>query len=262
MAIDLAAFYDEATAWFKDLTILPAKIGVDGPSFREEMVRHTSGIRERLMRELSHVRSVSLFSIFPETKDWIVSPESATAESKSGTILFCWDEALQSINSELIRNLVLTCEKVGPVTYGYTYRSPYPAPEMYGYGIVSRRATYGKDGRPSKNYVQSHNEIIGRWFHELGGSRRHLSGLQRDVYPFNVISVSHLGQMIEGQFLRQWIEQNPIQRGTLTVVNERIWLWNVPDEIRQHVRLRLIAANLLVCRNAEDDEGDTWTSSD
>jgi hypothetical protein len=120
---------------------------------------------------------------------------------------------------------------------------------MYAYDLI-----YGLD--PSRPEDVEEREQMLLWSRERMDMTaqdkpapfRHLKGMQRDVYPLNVLTRPHLNRTVGGQPLEKWIAADA-QRGRLWQVADGVWVWTVPSVSLHFVQAQLADEGLLVCRN-------------
>jgi hypothetical protein len=76
------------------------------------------------------------------------------------------------------------------------------------------------------------------------GSHDHIKGKLHDIYELNVLSPAHLQHQTFGQTLASWIGAG--RRGELVEINSRVFVWLVPEDVRNFVRPEFLRAGLLV----------------
>ncbi|WP_143393164.1 hypothetical protein [Fimbriiglobus ruber] len=136
---------------------------------------------------------------------------------------------------ELLRQTYALARPFGSWPYGIAYsRSSSMAPSMYAYGFIG--------GAAYMNVTRGERDRISCWRNELMERRSHLEGRLRDVYPANLLSAIHTNARVgEDRTLLNagW--------GEFTEIDDKVWLWTVPEEDISEVRAVLIQANLLIC---------------
>jgi hypothetical protein len=142
-------------------------------------------------------------------------------------------------HGELLRQTYALARHLGPWPYGIAYsRSSSLGPCMYGIGVISGCYPALWDVSPEEE------DRISCWNHELTltGRRRHLKGRLRDVYPANLLSAKHVrARLGNGKTLLTsgW--------GEFTRLDNRTWLWTVPEDDIPKVREALGPTKLLLC---------------
>ncbi len=71
--------------------------------------------------------------------------------------------------------------------------------------------------------------------------------MQRDVYPFNVLTLPHLRYNVEGKPFGEWVASAG-GRGNLHLVTKDVWVWVVPEVDLGDVRERMSASGALVSK--------------
>ncbi len=144
---------------------------------------------------------------------------------------------------ELARFLYASSKAMADWRYGIGYLHPWDrGPGEYAVGILGHsgpvipRSTRPEDSRP-------HMDRVMRWLDERLGKRRHLQGWFRDVYPVNLLSEAHVKVPVGGG--KALLDSG---LGTFVQPDERVWLWEVPQETIPQARQALIDAGVLICR--------------
>jgi hypothetical protein len=155
----------------------------------------------------------------------------------------------ETVDADLFVTVIQTFSRAARITYGHAYLRPVRlGPTMYAYDLV-----YGLDrSRPDE---AEELERMRRWSQERldmvaqnkPAPFRHLAGMQRDVYPLNVLTRPHLEREIGGQPLEKWIAADA-SRGQLQQVADGVWVWVVPEQSLETTRGELAEAELLVTR--------------
>jgi hypothetical protein len=154
---------------------------------------------------------------------------------------------------------VRAVSKLYDVTYGYEYEKGFMGYEQ---GQESTSAWFS-DSYAAKPLVKTTypKDPILRWGWYLwfaaprigprnegilGDDRPHdLRGVFRDVYPRNVITKEHLSVKLGSLTMQDWINADS-SRGTLDPIENALYLWTVPSECINQVRLEMRRHNLLI----------------
>ena len=120
------------------------------------------------------------------------------------------------------------------------------ATPRYGFLHAERGATalffpWGVSTMSSDRTVRQRVADLG---HSLHGAKEHLTSKLHDAYPLNILSPLHLERLVQGKPLRQWIQSGG--RGEIIVINDDVFAWIIPDEVRPTVRAELFEANVLI----------------
>jgi hypothetical protein len=93
-----------------------------------------------------------------------------------------------------------------------------------------------------------------RWENQYSTIRapfRHLQGMLRDVFPFNVLRKCHLEQAVNGIELRDWITADSAN-GSLQKIADEFWIWTISDQHLPRVQSMMKEAGLLITRIKTD----------
>ena len=153
----------------------------------------------------------------------------------------CTDIKVCSPLQSAIEGLVKDIQEITRVEYGYGFEMAMEkGPVIYVNGGTL-------NGR--KFFSQSRLEEIAKWSHAIGECRKlglPLSDFFRDIYPLNFINPHHLAMQIKGQSLKDWIKGDP-KRGSLRpLIDDRLWVWQVPENRIASIRKVLGPQRLLV----------------
>jgi hypothetical protein len=169
-------------------------------------------------------------------------------EGRKGAAVF--SHASNVIDVDLFVGAIQAFGHAAKITYGHAYLRPVRlGPIMYAYDLI-----YGLDeSRPGD---VDEIERMTRWFHERldmvaqnkRAPFRHLEGMQRDVYPLNVLTRPHLNCDVGGRPLEKWIAEDT-GRGRLWQVADGVWVWSVPPLSLPVVQATLADEGLLVSRS-------------
>jgi hypothetical protein len=232
------ACYRHLVEWFDSLGCHPDRSEVSGDGFSENV-----GVFDRFDNRLKRsgfegVRGFSLYRLVPGGDipgyDWSVNAEVYQQESyciigARSSIAPIPGDSMLSIGRTLIRDL-------SPV-YGIGFRREMSlGPSLYAMGGCMGLQPWGAE-KPEGDRIE-------RWRTFGIEQRVYETGLLRDVYPWNLLTHLQLNQQIDGIPLGQWIEQDQ-NCGSLSVLVNNIWLWEVPEAQMRRVRLALGKAGIV-----------------
>jgi hypothetical protein len=200
--------------------------------------------------------AISLLSTIPPHNDfgkW-AAKASMTQDEFGKSATFSCDA--RGLEMELGWFVELTQRMASLVSlqYGFAYQRPFSkGPGYYAHGIG-----YGRSDREEDSEELSR---VGLWLIERRYGKdpqkglklyghlpfRHLDGMQRDVYPLNILTSKHLSRQIEGVSLEEWIGAGK-EKGWLQPISNGVWGWIVPEGSLLSVRHALEAAGLLIAR--------------
>jgi len=227
-----------ATPNFAEYSRAPKKFQKVKPASLPKMfAKHAveSCVLERLLPPFN---DVNLSDVTCDFYDW--------GERKRAII---FSHASSVIDVDLFVGVIQELSHAVSLTYGHAYLRPVRlGPTMYAYDLI-----YGLD--ESRPEDADERERMVRWFNERldmvvqnePAPFRHLAGMQRDVYPLNVLTRPHLEHAVGGQPLEKWIVADA-DRGRLWKVADGVWIWTVPSESLPMVQTQLADEGLLVSR--------------
>lgn len=192
---------------------------------------------------------ISLSSSTPphdNVERWIADASFAVLSSGKKVLSFMYDSRGIGIEIGLLADLVFRLSSLVQITYGYGFQRQFSkGPGYYIYDFQ-----YGLDRASVEDREEARR--INLWRDERvdylsPGSFRHLSGLLRDVFPFNILTMPHLSQKVEGVRFDEWIAARE-DRGRISPIAKDVWGWVVPDRLLPEIRTSLQAAGLLITR--------------
>lgn len=152
-----------------------------------------------------------------------------------------FDENQHSFNpAHIIQLISELIEYVNP-RYGYAYQRDFSlAPYCYNMGMIA--------GLPTGEGFEYKRWQIAEWSRRYGSNNKNKyeTGQFRDIYPYNIICEKHLDLVVEGKKLAAWIASDPLH-GTLTQLNENLWIWHVSEENIPMVREVLRPTGQVIC---------------
>jgi hypothetical protein len=188
------------------------------------------------------LRSLHLFAHRERTSDLVFNWQGSAVIKFVENLNYCF-LGLTADSGLSLRDLFRAAYEVNrPVTsWGYGIGYVHPAkrgPSMYATGIL------GQSGPPDPDFdTQDYERKVSLWFKELIFKRRHLQGWFRDVYPVNLLSEAHVATPLPGG---QTLQTAGL--GTLTPLDDNLWMWEVPDEQMATARSALIEAGRIICK--------------
>lgn len=221
--------------------LIPNKLAVQAPGFGMKYTTHT-GNRTRLDKvDWEQVQSVAMShlgdgGVYP-TYDWLV--DMSIAPRWKRVITGCLPSNC-AMDMKAIRNLFHDIIQESHANYGYIFQQPmYKGPCAYavGVGFASQRFHMERPVDLGMNVSWWNDE-----FKEKASNQ-----ILRDVYPVNYLVQSHLFAPIglAKLTLREWIEADPIRRGSLNQITEKITEWRTPIKQIPQIREELFRAGRL-----------------
>jgi hypothetical protein len=132
-------------------------------------------------------------------------------------------------------NFLLMAKEAGMLTnpsYGMSYE------RLFGWGPVHYAM-----GLANVNETEEERLRTSHWLEALD-HKLYESGLIRDVYPWNFLTMPHLETMVGQATLEEWIRVDA-KRGVLSPLTDRVQLWVVQEEEIPAVRNALVEANII-----------------
>lgn len=188
--------------------------------------------------QVGDIYDVSLDSPRHDAKTRSDYRAETSAGSVDGELFLGLDRELADNPGAVLKDAWRMAEGLFSVRYGFAYQMPLAdEPDCYATGSRSVKPSEFREWirrRHAKPPLPKTPDEL--WRDEIGGAKRHLTGLFRGAYPANVLSEAH----VQGAELLT----KPI--GRLTELGDKLWLWELgPDEIRA-AEERLASKNLLV----------------
>jgi hypothetical protein len=118
---------------------------------------------------------------------------------------------------------------------GYT-REHRLGPELYAIGIVQGLGLSGPEDEEAL--------IISKWSYIGMVNQVYRDGLLRDVYPWNFLTQPQLSRPVGAVSLQEWIQSDP-RHGTLSVLCDRVCLWEVSEADIPDIRQKLRQADVI-----------------
>jgi hypothetical protein len=225
-----------------------AHVGKEGGGFATLKLKTI----EKRLAQGTRFKSISLSCTRPphiDVERWTVSANFNLMNGSKRTMAFIHDSRNADIDLGLFTDLVhRLCELVRPA-YGYGLQRAFSkGPGWYAFDL-----SYGLDARLPEDKADEgrivlwHRERLDMIVQNKPAARRHLQGMQRDVFPFNILSATHLSREIEGVAFEDWVRADPA-RGRLGAIAEGVWTWTVSEERLLGLCASLQAAGLLITR--------------
>lgn len=249
--LDQAKWFSTACQFFFEVDSTPdLGEGEDGTGQVKSLKPKTI---EKRLAEGAHFSGISLYATLPPHTDlgsqWKVFAGFNVTGKRKKVLAFIYEAGGTELDVGLFADLVFRVSSFAKLSYGYGYqRSFAKGPAMFAYDLA-----HGFDKRRPEDraeYAQMslwYKERLDLELENKPAGFRHLLGLQRDVFPFNVLSASHLSQPIEGVSLEKWIQANAA-RGHLHTITPTIWSWTIPVKQVPGIRDHLQMAGLLISR--------------
>jgi hypothetical protein len=154
-----------------------------------------------------------------------------------------------AIDVDLFVGVIHELSRAVRITYGHAYLRPVRlGPVMYAYDLIyGLDQTRPEDADEMEQMVRWFNERLDMVVQKKPAPFRHLGGMQRDVYPLNVLTQPHLDRSVGGQPLEKWVAADG-GRGRLWKVADGVWVWVVPPASLPFVQAKLASEGLLVSR--------------
>lgn len=157
--------------------------------------------------------------------------------------LLCVDRNTEGIGRFSADELVCAIQDVTAFEYGYVFEMPF----QHGPDFFIDGSTLSTGGR--NFFTRYEEEEIAKWSHARRQGRKFdlaVSDLIRDVFPKNFLNAHHLSMQIKDQSLRDWINTDP-RHGTLKpLIEDKLWVWDVPKNRIGSIRKVLGKKHLLI----------------
>jgi len=220
-------WFDVARQFFYEMGLEPDVAEAGARPGRSRIIKPKT-LEKRLAAGAAFT-GISLYATLPPHRDfgtqWTVFAGNNVTGTRKKVLAFIYDSRGTDLEVGLFADLVFRLSSFVTLTYGYGFQRPFAkGPAMYAYDLA-----YGLDQR-RRPEDKAEVERMTLWFRERldlvvqnkPGAYRHLLGLQRDVFPFNVLTTPHLSQVVGGVPLKQWIETDKA-RGVLHEVAPGVW---------------------------------------
>jgi hypothetical protein len=148
------------------------------------------------------------------------------------------------IDASLFAWLIQELDSVFEITYGIAISYPTVLGcVMYAAGLNHDSVDAGAESPKQRHLwtLERADMVLQKRFAPF----RHLEGMLRDVYAFNVLTEVHIRRQIDGTELRNWISASE-GRGYLDQVTEKVWVWVIPETRLEAVRSDLQRAGMLI----------------
>ncbi|MCL5802139.1 MAG: hypothetical protein M1283_06490 [Gammaproteobacteria bacterium] len=154
-------------------------------------------------------------------------------------IVFCHDAYLRDFDSGWFRAIAARLFSYYQFQYGYAYTKAF-----------KKGPAYFPAGMTTSGYAsQAEREQTNRWFRRLSAvtvdNTASFRNMLRDVFPINFLSGDHLRRNMGSRTLKEWINSNPTH-GTLTNLNEEIWVWEIEKRQIAAIREAMTRENMLI----------------
>jgi len=234
---DLRGWFKYMERWFESIGVIPDTMGL---TTSKKLIQYKSGKRKLEKYGFSDIKAISVLGGVSEAEtnlNWKISTE--ICYRNKGLFYVCFDDAIHSLTKDYILKLVKDLSQFCPFKYGIGYQREFTkGPDWYVSGIIE-----GIKRTPENNRER---EQIGCWFKKYAVNNRYKTGLFRDIYPFNILTSSHLVQKVQNQSLGNWIRQNP-GHGNLAQVTNHHWLWSLAPTQIPDAQESLQKSGLLLC---------------
>ena len=227
---ELAKHPDVLARLVEDARISPTKLGVAAVA-DEKSRRRTLSRKSRLVDVIAPFTSYERVSLDePVARDLtdLRSHLSVDLSRRRYVLTKCQSEFTLG---DAVGHLRLLCSYITP-RYGFLHSEHGLVALTFPHGITTTGLSRAVFGRISD---------LGQ---SIGYTREHLNGKLHDVYLLNVLSPLHLGRLVSGKPLGDWISVG--DRGELLEIQADVTAWIVPDKIRPGVRAMLLEEGALI----------------
>ena len=236
--------YDQAVQWMNTLGVHPktfSSFGVSG--FQEAKGYPFAGADKKLRkRGFKNIASLGLSAAPPVRAICEVDPRvefdliNSQVDWSITSIVWSWNAKYCSLDKKIIDELIKPLREVGIVDYAFaasTNSKQYPDiwSSLSAFKILKKK---GYELSITSGFSEKKSFEEGR----------HVIDFLKEIYPFQIISIKHLGYKVGNQTLMEWINSTD-KYGVLTEFCEERWLWEIPKEQLPFVRQALIENNLL-----------------
>ena len=241
------SFYKTVVHWCAQVGYPPEKIVVHGSGYSGKYVSFNRTNSKLQKVGFDGVQDFEIYSLRPGAKktmfdyyiDVIFNGESENnGKFESSYAAIAVSSHISTLSSDSLLPLVQAMIQSLKPVYGIGYtRQRKDGPLLYVVGI-------GQGIRPTSG--PEYEEAVRHAHWGRLGMRRQIyrEGTIRDVYPWNFLTTPHLEAEINGSSLQQWIQQD-INRGSLSLLNDGVWLWDVAEPNIPGVRSTLWDAGII-----------------
>jgi hypothetical protein len=230
---DLSKYPEFLAELVEDSGIKPTKAEFDVPNDKRR--RRTIYKNTRLIEVISQFTSYSSFELCRPIEGNHLNLESdmqyAVRLGRKSYTLTLPPEKMPL--TKLLNHVRVFCRHMTP-RYGFSHVMDDPAATFFLSGVAATSLSYDNRKRA---------DDLGQSLRS-NGAREHLSGKLHDIYEFNVLSPTHLQRDTFGQTLTSWIMIGG--RGELVEVNSKVFVWLVPEDVRNFIRPEFLKAGLLI----------------
>lgn len=238
--------YVDLIAWLEALGAPPDRLGVSGEGFSGKAGSFRSNDARLRKAGFSAVTDFSIFHLKPSGEvplwDWRVNADVSIRDAYCvvglNSVFFAQaKDALACISRTIIGALA--------PTYGIGFhREMRLGPTLYAAGLCQGLQPWGADRAEVK--------YINKWGDVGVKNRVYERGLLRDVYPQNYLTEVQLLKQIDETSLKHWIERDRT-RGTLSLMGDGMFLWEVLDSQISSIRSVLESAGLIFNAGSDED---------
>lgn len=230
-------FHTVAIDLFKDQGILPTLCSIINEQGNEKECDYIDN--------LNHVRDAKngfeLYHTIDKYKQIAFGWDVMTSMTHLGgkTLTLCWSQSLAGLPIEWVCHAARRLCILSDMSYGIGYQRDFRlGPDLYAYGMVSGLKHTADDIAAA--------DRIGAWFRERLNEKRHLAGMLRDIYPYNILSDAHLSQRMNGISLKDWIKRDHAN-GRLSPITRNNWLWEIDCRSIEDIRKAARDNGLVIC---------------
>lgn len=228
-------FFRLVVRWFGDLGFPPNRLGVTGPGYGKKMGDYRRGLKRVEGLGFSEVSFFEVKALKPDDASGALHYASAVFSrgERSGRYAIVSVPSQRALKSVWLPVAQETVECLRP-EYGVAFERPLmKGPVFYAMGIncggIRDAVAVGDE--------YDRRRSISFWMDAMR-KEVYREGLLRYVYRWNFLTQPQLERHVEGMPLARWIKADA-KRGTLSLLCEDMWLWEVQEEQLETLRDRL-----------------------
>jgi hypothetical protein len=237
----LGVFYGDLVAWFDAVQCPPDKIAVQGSGFGGKPITFSRGDARLRKKKFSEVKALSLAAMLPDgvymPLEWWATAAVDVGLGLRPYFVLAARAPVTTLDDEAVTKLITSCVYNLRPAYGIGFhRNHDQGPLYYAGGLY-----YGPIPADDE---EDEALTICRWGDLAVVKEVYKEGILRDVYPHNYLSEPQLNARIGKKSLKDWIWSD-LSRGTLTALDDRMMLWNVPTRQIPSIRKQLWSAEII-----------------
>lgn len=188
-------------------------------------------LEENTYQNISSMTFYSVVSKEKDYNDWQLYASAMSLPKTHGCeLIICLDRNHNLLGNPALADIIYKINNIFNIDYAIGYERAYDlGPYYYASGIAQGL---------ERNSTEA--EKIAHWFRSILNNTFFNKNILRDVYPINILNNKQLQAklLLKSTFgfhkhitLESWIVKNGF--GVLTKITERLWLWEINQEINE-----------------------------